>query len=123
MIPAMPSKLPRNIRTLFWEYDSARLTWAADRDLIIGRILAVGNWDSLRWLRRRLSDAELRLWLEQRRGAEQSAIAILGTHSRLAASSSQCVARPTRTPGLGGPKPRMTWHPEILAQRRTSATR
>jgi hypothetical protein len=48
------------------------LSWATDRDLIIARILAVGNWDSLRWLRRRFPDAELRDWLIQRRGAELS---------------------------------------------------
>ena len=63
------AKLPRSLRPSFWDYDFARLNWAADRDLIIGRILAVGNWDSLRWLRRRLPDAELRSWLEHRRGA------------------------------------------------------
>ena len=63
------AKLPRRLRPYFWDYAFARLSWHADRDLIIGRILAVGDWDSLRWLRRRLPDAELRNWLEQRRGA------------------------------------------------------
>lgn len=62
-------KLPRSLRPFFWDYDFARLSWKADRDLIIGRILAVGNWDSLRWLRRRLPDAALREWLQRRRGA------------------------------------------------------
>jgi hypothetical protein len=62
-------RLPRTLRPFFWEYDFARLSWKADRDLVIGRILAVGNWDSLRWLRRRVPDAELRNWLEHRRGA------------------------------------------------------
>ncbi len=37
--------------------------------LIIGGLTAIWNWDSLRWLRRRLPDAELRIWLEHRRGA------------------------------------------------------
>jgi len=64
-----PTKLPRTLRPFFWDYDFARLSWKADRDLIIGRILAVGTWDALRWLRRRLPDAELRAWLVQRRGA------------------------------------------------------
>ena len=63
------NRLPRTLRPFFWDYDFARLSWAADRDLIIGRILAVGNWDSLRWLRRRLPDPELRAWLVHRRGA------------------------------------------------------
>jgi hypothetical protein len=63
------TKLPRTLRPFFWDYDFGRLSWKADRDLVIARILAVGNWDSLRWLRRRLPDPELRDWLIQRRGA------------------------------------------------------
>ncbi len=63
------ARLPRSLRPFFWDYDFARLTWAGDRDLIIARLLAVGNWNSLRWLRRRLPDAELRAWLMHRRGA------------------------------------------------------
>jgi hypothetical protein len=65
----MSSRLAKFLRPLFWDHDFARLSWAKDRDLIIGRILAVGNWQSLRWLRRRFPDAELRAWLVQRRGA------------------------------------------------------
>src|ERR1700722_3257708 len=65
---AAPTKLARSLRLLFWDYDFARLSWEADRDLIIGRILAVGDSNSLRWLRRRLPDAELRSWLIHRRG-------------------------------------------------------
>jgi hypothetical protein len=63
------SRLPRTLRRFFWEYNFADLSWKADRDLIIGRILAVGNWESLRWLRRRVPDEELRAWIIRRRGA------------------------------------------------------
>lgn len=63
------TRLPRTLRRFFWDYDFARLTWKADRDLIIGRILAVGNWVAIRWLCRRVPDAELRSWLQKRRGA------------------------------------------------------
>ena len=66
-------KLARSLRPLFWDHDFARLTWAADRDLIIGRILASGNWDALRWLLRVLPRPELRAWLERRHGAGLSA--------------------------------------------------
>jgi hypothetical protein len=62
-------RLPPMLRPFFWDYDFARLTWDADRDLIIGRVLAVGDGNSLRWLRRRLPDGELRAWLVHRRGA------------------------------------------------------
>jgi uncharacterized protein DUF6922 len=61
--------LSRRLKPLFWDYDFARLTWSADRDLIIGRILAVGDWDSVCWLRRRLPDAQMQDWLASRRGA------------------------------------------------------
>ena len=57
------------MRRLFWDYEFERLSWADDRDLIIARILDVGDMPSLRWLRRRVSDAELRAWLTHRRGA------------------------------------------------------
>ena len=63
------TRLPHRLRPLFWDYDFARLSWKADRDRIIARILAVGNWDAIRWLRRRVPDAELRAWLQHRRGA------------------------------------------------------
>jgi hypothetical protein len=66
-------RLPRSLRPLFWDHDFARLTWNADRDLIIGRILAVGDWNSVRWLLRRLSKPVLRDWLEHREGAGLSA--------------------------------------------------
>jgi hypothetical protein len=65
--------LPRRLRPLFWDYEFAKLTWKADSDLIIGRILAVGDWESLRWLLRRLPKPALRAWLQQRQGAGLSA--------------------------------------------------
>ena len=63
------TRLPLRLRPLFWDYDFARLSWDADRDLIVGRVLAVGDWESVRWLLRRLSKPVLREWLEQREGA------------------------------------------------------
>jgi hypothetical protein len=65
--------LPRRLRPLFWDYDFARLSWKADTDLIIARVLAVGDWESVRWLLRVLSRPALREWLERRRGAGLSA--------------------------------------------------
>jgi hypothetical protein len=66
-------RLPTRLRPLFWDHEFTRLSWKADRDMIIGRILAAGDWESLRWLRRRLPDRVLRDWLKQRRGAGLSA--------------------------------------------------
>ncbi|HZU36325.1 MAG TPA: hypothetical protein VFA18_10480 [Gemmataceae bacterium] len=57
------------LRPLFWDYPFRKLSWAEDRDLVTSRVLAVGDLDALRWLRRRLGDDALRQWLEHRRGA------------------------------------------------------
>ncbi len=69
----IPIRLPQALRPLFWEYDFARLSWKADADLITSKILTVGDWDSICWLRRRLSNSALRDWIERRRGAGLSA--------------------------------------------------
>jgi hypothetical protein len=70
---AVPGRLPRRLRPLFWDHDFARLTWEGAADLIIGRILAAGDWEAVRWLLRRLPKPALRDWLERRRGAGLSA--------------------------------------------------
>ena len=43
---AVPVRLSRRLRSLFWDHDFAELTWEADSDLIIGRILAAGDWEA-----------------------------------------------------------------------------
>jgi hypothetical protein len=68
-----PGKLPRRLRPLFWDHHFARLTWNTDCDLIVGRILSAGDWESVRWLLGMLSKPDLRAWLERRRGAALSA--------------------------------------------------
>lgn len=70
---AIPGRLPRLLRPLFWEYHFAQLTWKADADLIIGRILTAGTWETIQWLRRRVPNSALKAWLEHRRGAGLSA--------------------------------------------------
>lgn len=69
----MSNKLPARLRKFFWEYNFSHLSWKADRDLILARVLEFGDWNSLRWLRQRFPDAELRTWLIERRGADLSA--------------------------------------------------
>ena len=60
--------LPAELTHLFWEYDFKKLSWARDRDLVIGKILAHGTWNDLRWLRRMMTDAALRGWILRARG-------------------------------------------------------
>ena len=71
--PAMRSAkkkpLPAGLRRFFWEYRFGSLSWQRDRELIMQRVLAHGDWDSIRWLRRRLRDDQLAEWLMRRRGA------------------------------------------------------
>ena len=62
------SRLPEQLRSLFWDYAFSQLSLAKDRDLIIRRILTNGSWDAVRWLRKRLGDRELRDWLITHRG-------------------------------------------------------
>lgn len=63
------ARLRPALRPLFWDHDFRRLNWEADRDLIVGRVLAAGDWSAVRWLYRRLGAAALRRWLVRRRGA------------------------------------------------------
>ncbi len=63
------ARLRQRLKPLFWDHRFARLTWDADSELIIGRILAVGDWDSVCWLRRSLGDEALGAWIIGRRGA------------------------------------------------------
>ena len=61
--------LPTFIRELFWDHAPNALCWDRDRDLIVARLLATGEWASLRWLRARLGDEALRSWIAARGGA------------------------------------------------------
>ena len=63
-----PNIIPE-VRNLFWEYDKRTITWTRDKDLIIQKILHHGSWNTLRWLRRNLTDSELRDWIISRGGA------------------------------------------------------
>ena len=69
MRPPSPTRaLPPDLKPLFWDCEFRKLSWAKHRDFIIGRILAVGMMDALRWLRGRVSDRELRAWIIRRKG-------------------------------------------------------
>jgi hypothetical protein len=57
------------LKTLFWDRDFYRLTWEDDRNFVIRRILTSGDWNSVKWLRLRLGDPNLREWIQLHRGA------------------------------------------------------
>jgi hypothetical protein len=65
--------LPQMLKSVFWDYPFAKLSWKHDRELIIRRVLANGSWETVRWLRNTLGDDRLRKWLITRQGKGLSA--------------------------------------------------
>lgn len=70
---AASTPLPQNLRAYFWDYPFDQLSWEADRELIIRRLLTDGTWEAVTWLRRKLGDGNLRKWLIAKRGRGLSA--------------------------------------------------
>ena len=62
------SSLPKNLKAFFWDYDFNLLSWQTDKDLIVSRILAHGDWQSILWLRKKIDNEELRDWIIKRQG-------------------------------------------------------
>jgi hypothetical protein len=60
--------LPDRLRPFFWDYDFDALNWGEDRDLIIKRILASGDWNAITWLRSHIGDDSLKAWIQQHQG-------------------------------------------------------
>jgi hypothetical protein len=60
--------LPAPVKALFWDTSSGSLRWDRDRDQIIGRVLASGPWETVRWLRARAGDEAIRIWIEEHEG-------------------------------------------------------
>ena len=59
--------LPESMRDLFWDHRFEDVSWPADRDFVIARILGAGDWDSVTWLRERVEPDQLRQWLIRHR--------------------------------------------------------
>lgn len=64
----MPAPLPEFLRPMFWEYRFKDLSWENDRDLITAKVLSVGTWEAIQWLRRQMGDEVLRDWICWRKG-------------------------------------------------------
>ena len=65
-VPA--THLPKNLAPFFWDTPFEKLSWEADREFIIRRLLADGSWEAITWMRRQTGDAALRKWLIAHRG-------------------------------------------------------
>ncbi len=60
--------LPKSLRPYFWDYPFEKLSWEADRELVIHRLLSSGPWEAITWLRKQAGDEALRQWLIDHRG-------------------------------------------------------
>lgn len=60
--------LPPNVTALLWEYNVADITWEQHRDFILERILARGDWDTIRWARSVAGDNVVREVVVRTRG-------------------------------------------------------
>jgi hypothetical protein len=68
-----PEQIPANLASFFWDVDFPSLSWDGDRDFIIRRVLQMGSWEAVKWLRGTLGDTALRRWIERRGGGGLSA--------------------------------------------------
>lgn len=62
------ARLPQLLKPFFWDYPFDKLSWRADHDLIIRRVLTNGSWDAILWLRKKVDDDTLRVWLLEHEG-------------------------------------------------------
>ncbi|MCU0962019.1 MAG: hypothetical protein MUF48_18150 [Pirellulaceae bacterium] len=65
---AASDELPERLRPFFWDCDFDRLTWGEHHAFVMRRVLSVGSWDVVCWLRRRVGDVALRAWIEEHGG-------------------------------------------------------
>lgn len=62
------TELPEQLREYFWDYNPDQISWDRNRHTIILRLLARGGMPSIRWLRKHMSDDEIREFIIRRRG-------------------------------------------------------
>jgi hypothetical protein len=56
------------VRLLFWEHGDRALSLEDDRDFVLGRVLSVGGWGAIQWLRAQVGEPVLRDYLSRTRG-------------------------------------------------------
>jgi hypothetical protein len=63
-----PSSLPDSVRKLFWDTEIRALRLDRHQEAIIARVLAVGTWADVTWLRGTIGDPALREWILRHEG-------------------------------------------------------
>jgi hypothetical protein len=59
-------EIPDFVFSLFWEYEKGTINIFEHADLIIGRIMEIGTWDVMLWLRKTYPDKKLVSFLERK---------------------------------------------------------
>ncbi len=67
-----PVALPECVTRLLWDTDPGSVSWEANRESLIARVLAHGDWDAIRWLRATAGDGAIRAWIVATRGRRLS---------------------------------------------------
>jgi hypothetical protein len=57
------------IAKYFWDLDISSLKWEQHRNFIVRRVLQYGDLQSLCWLRSRMGDEDLRIWIVTHNGS------------------------------------------------------
>lgn len=65
--------LPTSVKKLFWDVEPRSLRLDRDQEMIIGRVLASGPWETVKWLRSAVGDEAILRWIEERDGRGLSA--------------------------------------------------
>jgi len=60
-------EIPDFVFSLFWEYEKGTINIFKHADLIIGRIMEIGTWDAMLWLRKTYPDKNLFLFGKERK--------------------------------------------------------
>ncbi len=53
---------------LLWDIEREEISWEKHRDFIIQRVLRLGSWEMITWLRSQVGDDGIREWLESHHG-------------------------------------------------------
>ncbi len=67
-----PVGLPECVTRLLWDTEPGSVGLETHRDSLIGRVLAHGEWDAVRWLRASVGDEAIRAWIRTTRARRLS---------------------------------------------------
>jgi len=60
--------LPASFKHLFWDCSFEQIRHEPAQPFVVGRVLAEGTWEEIKWLRSTLGDGMIKQWLIDHRG-------------------------------------------------------